>query len=788
MRRLGAGLVWIVGALVGLTAASLGAVGWGTVRASADATMRRGLDYHVFLSDLDDLVRKAGDDSLVRFDVVTARLRDGSRVSWDTLVVVADTVAFPSFRPAGFLRDQADAYNAFQRERIAVARERPEWFYRLEPFNPSIFRSRRTGDEAPALTRSSAAWSLRVRSPAEEEWDGEIRAGDVHRGNGLMGPRGTIPLRRPVRLTRRVDGRRQVCEFSPNGLDVRAYCRSEERIPQAILRMAAEPDGQGSVLAGWSDLWVDGNRVASGDSVPLSFGSLLGIDPLEPLVYGEYWEGVLSSKQWISGRMRRRSAFAPPLDFFSELGNRPTGEGPRPARTASIQLSVDAAASEELTARLRAYLDGLPLPVDFATLVVGRVPDGEILALAEVGNRRSPGRSSLLERVTPGSAVKPLLAAAVLSRRPELATLEIPARQGKVRSVLGLPAVPERRAFETDLNCAPPADGWVDLEYFLRCSDNEYAASLVMAGVWDGKRLEASSEPSSRFGLQGRTVVGFRPDMSLDGSQVPREELLRSDLSEGLGELFDVPTDPTISDAIGRSRRIWSGMTYSDGTPVDVPPELLPSESRPALLSPAHPRGTELGLLYRYAFGAWENGWTLLDLTNGFGRVVTDQRIQLGFASPPAPAGRGAGAGAGDTPGDSTADEAGKELGLRRQAWYPGFLAGLRGVAVDGTARGLAAAWRDEGLPEGVFVKTGTLAESGEAGPGDDLYLKSLLFAVGKQADAPDGRLRCGLVGGLYVRFREGPVRGALPSYQVDFARRELGRYLRAHWEEFGGC
>jgi len=774
MKRGGAGLVSIVGLLLGLTAMGLGAVGYHTILAAGDAAARPGLDYHVFLSSLDDLIREAGDASLVRFDVVTGRLGNGSRVSYDTIVVVADTAAFPSFRPGGFLRDQVEAYNAFQRERIDLAQERPEWFDRLQPHNPSVFRSRLTGEDAPGLTRSSVAWSLRVRSPAEEEWDGEIRARDVHRGNGLMGPRATIPLRRPVRLTRRVDGRNQLCEFTPSGADVRAYCRSEERIPQAILRKAAEGDGGGSILAGWSDLWVDGARVSSGDSVPLSFGSVLGIDPLEPVVFGEYWEGVLSSKQWISGGMRRRGAFSPPLDLFSELGSRPTTKGPGPSPTASVQLTVDAAASEELTARLRSYLDGLPLAVDFGILVIGRIPDGEILALAEVGDRRSRGRSNLLERVTPGSAVKPLLAAAVLSRRPELATLEVPARSGSVRSVLGLPAVPARRAFRTALNCAPPADGWVDLAYFLRCSDNEYAASLVMAGIWDGTRVTASAESSARYRLGGRTVEGIRPGLPLDDAdEVPRSALLRSDLSEGLSDLFDVPTDPTIADVVGRSRRVWAGIAYSDGTPLDVPYELLPSESRPALLSPTRPTGTSLGLLYRYAFGAWENGWTLLDLANGFGRVVTDQRIQLSFA-PRA------------DPNEDTASV--EPLGLRRHDWYPRFLRGLRDVAVDGTAGGLSSAWRRVGLPGGLYVKTGTLAEPGEAGPADDLFLKSLLFAVGREADQGDGRLRCGLVGGLYVRFREGPSRGGLPSYQVEFARRELGSYLKAHWEEFGGC
>ena len=78
MKRLGGGLVWIVGSLLALTLFGLGAVAWGTVRASGDAAMRPGLDYHTFLSSLDDLVREAGDTTLVRFDVVSERLPDGT--------------------------------------------------------------------------------------------------------------------------------------------------------------------------------------------------------------------------------------------------------------------------------------------------------------------------------------------------------------------------------------------------------------------------------------------------------------------------------------------------------------------------------------------------------------------------------------------------------------------------------------------------------------------------------------------------------------------------------------
>jgi hypothetical protein len=321
-----------------------------------------------------------------------------------------------------------------------------------------------------------------------------------------------------------------------------------------------------------------------------------------------------------------------------------------------------------------------------------------------------------------------------------------------------MPRLNPRRVFSTTLNCASPREGRIDLRFFLRCSNNEYAASLLVAGLTEG-------------GIPGSTWRGAR-EIPLQGSQVPRSVLLRSPLSEGLSALFDVPTDPAIADFRRRSRRVWDGLSFSDGTPFQVPFELLPSESRPALLAPGSPEGTDLSLLYRYAYGAWENQWTLLDLTNAFGRVVSDRRVQLKFF-----------------PSSRTAGGAGAEsLSLAAHPWYPEFMAGLRAVAVDGTARGLRAAWVDEGLPRSLLAKTGTLNEPGEATTADDLFAKSLLFAVGESSGTPGAPLTCGLVGGLYLRFQTGPESGNLPSYQVDFARDRLGSFLRDYWESFGAC
>ncbi len=379
-------LLQLVGLLLLVTAALLIWVGVRTVRASRDISVRVGLDYEAFLEAVDDLLAGGPDSALLRFDEVEERISRRRVVSFDTITILADVDAFPAFDRAGFLYDQVQAYNRFQRERLDLGRTDSDWWDRLAAFNPSIFRAYQRPGGSRGLTRTPAAWTLRVRSPFEGEWNGEIQARDVVRGLGLMSPRLAIPLGKPVSLIRPVNGRRQLCEFVPSSSDVRIYCLSEERIPQATLRLASDGRSQSWALAGWDDLWVDGRRIRSGDSVRIMDGSVLRLDPLEPVVFGDHWEGVLSSKQWINGRMRRRSDLPPPLDLFSELGTGPVGADGRVSSAASVALSVSAEASTDLTARLTEFLKSeVDLPLDFGTMVVARFAGGEIVAVSEVG-------------------------------------------------------------------------------------------------------------------------------------------------------------------------------------------------------------------------------------------------------------------------------------------------------------------------------------------------------------------------------------------------------------------
>jgi hypothetical protein len=110
-------LLRLVGVIL-LTAAGLVTwVGVETVRASGDTSVREGLDYRAFLGAVDDLVEGAGDSTLLEIRTVEEKV--GRRVlRYDSLEITADLYAFPAFQEGGFLFDQVQAYNRFQRERL----------------------------------------------------------------------------------------------------------------------------------------------------------------------------------------------------------------------------------------------------------------------------------------------------------------------------------------------------------------------------------------------------------------------------------------------------------------------------------------------------------------------------------------------------------------------------------------------------------------------------------------------------------------------------------------------
>ncbi|MEZ4417592.1 MAG: hypothetical protein R3E10_17690 [Gemmatimonadota bacterium] len=737
---------------LGATGVALLAVSVGVVRQGLARPESQGLEYATLLHAIDELVQ-AGPVAPLHFvgvDTVIA----GRRIRYDTLVVEAS--APPSLGSGGFLHGEVLRYNRFQREWIRLAKDDPAAFERIRPYNPSLFRPERRPDGSLGVTRTAAAWSRRVESPFDDEWEGAVRTVRADRDWGLSNPAVRVPLDESHRLRVKSGGRSRACEFEVGDRDARVYCLSEARTAQAVLRDVALEGGRPRLVAGWAPVAIDGVRLEPDDSLRLQAGAILRIEPLEPLTFGTLDDGVLSVPQWINGRARRRGSTIAPLDLLAAVGRSPLSPERPAALGADLVLSVDAELTAELTEELGAFARALPVGVEFGGVVLTRIPDGAVVALAETGERSEPGRSGLLQRLVPGSAIKPILAAAILSRRPELGRLEIPARSGRVTRVAGAAAVPASRGFTTELHCPAPRTGRIDLRYFLRCSNNEYAATLLTAALTGGPVTfaEAGSEPVTRGPLD-RTV--------------PRAALLRSAVTEGMDQLFEVSTDPVIVDARRRSDRIWTSLRFDDGSPVRIPYEVQPDASRPVLLASADAEETELSLLYRYAFGAWENRWNLFDLTEAFARIATDRRVRTGLAVPAAGA-------------DSI-----ESLGLTGQSWYDALLDGLEGVAETGTAAGLAERWRELGVPGVLLAKTGTLTEEDER-RGEGLYLKSLLFAVGEGEDGGALPLRCGVAGSVYLRFSDAGRGRSLPSYQVEFAAARLGRFLERHWERLGLC
>ena len=754
-------------AAMALAAAFLIYAGVAVVRGMHDPSLGAGLSYRDLASELGEALREVPADSLLRADTTSVVLA-GTATGFDTLVVVGDTTRFPSFREGGFLRDQVMLYNAFQRWRAEVGTHRAAWFDSLAPFNPSVFRTeRRKG--VTGLSRAATVYAMRLPSPFEDAWRVRVLTREPIASPGLVSRSARVLLRQDVAVPIEIDGRRHECRIERRGRVARFFCKSLLQTPQLTMRLDSALPPSGMARAGWAAFQYDGAAVRRGDSAAVVSGGLLTIKGLQPSVFTQYEPGLIASTQWVNGRARRVRSGPGVLQFLAQLGNRPATGATAAGRELSIRLSVDGALSAELTDSLAAAVAGLP--IDFASVVLADAVTGEILGIGEVGARANPDRSNLMRPLNVGSAIKPILAAAILSERPELAALEVAATDGAVESVFGLPM----GGFHSALNCGMPPGGWVNLSYFIRCSNNHYAAALVLASLSEmtsGGYMVLAPGATAPYRLGGTVYSERRPRIPRDrGGRVPRDWVVSAPIATGLLRVFDVAADPTVSDEVGRSSTLWRDLEYSSGAPVSVPWELLPEESRPALVE-RKASGSPPALLAAYGYGGWENQWTLLDLTQSFARILTDRRLSLTFA-PRTRAER------------EENDERAAPLDLARQRWYGTLVEALASVGETGTARGLNPAWRTlVGANGAIYSKTGTLAEAG-----DSLFVRTMVFGLGRDYASTRAALDCGIVGTVYFKFRRRPVEGMeLGAYHTSFATERLTPILKRHWERLGAC
>ncbi len=674
----------------------------------------------------------------------------------DSITIASTIPSAPSLRPFGFLNDEIRRYNRWQRERQKGN----------EAANPTLLRVVHAGDGAVRLTTSPPTSQRDAATGEPVRWTGDIRARDWWEGLALVGQDKLVPLDRTTRVLVADRGTTHPCDFVVQERAVSIFCASEQRIPQAILHRHSQDDDALWLIAGYDRPWVDGVRPESGDSVILHPGALLMLDPLGPLVLAKAETGLLSRSGWRSGT---RARFLTP-DDESPFGQLIRDVHVGHAGAGELQLGIDVELTSDLQRGLERFLmEWQGPPIEEAQVVVLGVPSGELLALAGIRPGGFKDRV-LFDRIAPGSAVKPLIASAILSRRPILGTLRIRASVGKLTSILGMPQIQEAQAFDSHLNCPVDASGWIDLEYFLRCSNNAYAASLLLLGLdheAPGKSVALTEAAvDAPFQLGGQQWTGKRPDVVLLGLTVPRETLLRSATAEGVAGLFDLSIDPEIVHRAGEFVDVIEpDATLTDGARSTVTTRAFSARSAPVLLAPTSPSGTSLAYLYRYAIGAWENRWNLADLTQAFSRVTSDRRVTLRVSSRPP--------GAPPVP----------PLGLAQAPWYPHLLQGLAGVAQTGTAHGLATVML-HGLPNEarLYAKTGTLAEEATTPSDDnDLYTKTLLLSLGIPGES--GALRCGVSVGIYVRFGPETKTGShLPNAAVNYSTDVLGPALRDTW------
>jgi hypothetical protein len=663
-------------------------------------------------------------------------------VTVDTLAVTADSAVEPAFAHGGFLGDQVARYNdnVVRQAVRAAAAHQPQARGRVE--TSSVFRLVWTDSGTMRLSDTANALGLAIRSPyAEGSWR-PVRTVDWHSSPALLGYDGQLAL------AAMSDSTRYRASLNGRECEVRAELRSRHLIycTSAVGTLVNRFFDVGFTTTGAGasttfaamfpyrprEVWIDG-KLEKFVNRSTTAGTLVELRATGGfLLSGADW-GTLATEQWINGRATFFNQRAGTLSFFGRAGRTPSDAVPT---ATPLTLSFDARLSNDLDRGAREFLAAHGSSLRRMVVVVMDAPTGEIRAISEPHRQSDDEPLLSFEPLLIGSAVKPIVAAAILSRQPDLANLRIATPDSLVSAISGTALVKPFRSAPN--GCS----GAVDVVQFLRCSNNQFAAELVM------RSLKANGYTRGN---------------------VPRAVLEASDIANGLAEVFDV--DAYAGRTAGRFGSYWtpSDSIVSTAAPVTQDRTLIPWESRPWLVFPKS-ETTPVDWIARWAFGGWENRWTLVGAAQAYARIVTGRNIQGTFLHANGPR------VVAPTPVEAAAAFATVREGLER-------------VALDGTAKGMTTAFRiDSARPLTVFAKTGTLNE-GEA----NTRMKALVVAVGEPADSSAGApLRCGLITVTYFEFADEWNKmsraNALPSVHLEFAREKLAPTLTRQWKRVSGC
>jgi hypothetical protein len=844
-----------------LTVAGFVALGAALPRYTLSSTARRALTYDTLFADLHDALIDEPDRPLrrairaVQVDALVPTTAGYAIITFDTLAISPEST-YPSLLPGGFLHDEVDRFNAYQRERLdAIRRGRLSGGsvrdLRAEE-NPSMFRTeiRATDDgrgdrDTVVLAERAVPYALRVPSPFDAARLVAVTTREWSRSLGWISARGA----QPVAESGRIPGE-PPCPFRTAKDSVYIECTAPgSPFRQLVLRFPDKLGETGTATLFTSERTLyDGAQLPRRRSVPIGTGGMFqfhsaalasGRSRPEPVILEWTLAGTLGGTQWINGRIRWQPSVSHTSPFVKQLasaagfGASAELEGGR-----NIPLSLDESFTDELQLALEEFAGCAPAArahgcvvpnasgnrsrgsvrretprvvgrhgadIAFATIVIASAKTGEILGVAEYGPPATSGGSWILRPVNVGSAIKPVLAAAVLMRRPELATLEIRNDGPTMYDIWG---VPLDKGFEAGSACP---FGWIGLREFLSCSSNRYSAALVAAALQPAANLVTvwDEVPGSTYRLRGQTHTG-RPHLPLDPRRLIRPDTMNaSALSAGLFDLDSLNTSLELASQLGREGRdssVWEHLRDDRQTPVRVPLGLWPEQSRLALTRGNRYAG--LRQLAMFAVGASENRMTTLDLTQAFARLLTDRRLALTFV-PRLP-----------YVSANQIQASFQPLGLSKTSWYSTLIGGLRDVGLTGTAKGTQDAVTHR-LSASLFFygKSGTLNAqphvrilrrvdstmvNGELVVRPLAFVdtvvppvvaKVLLFGLGVRegrartpADSATAgaAIKCGVVGTIYFRLHNNPQH--VESLATEFANERLWLVLRKHWPRLKVC
>jgi hypothetical protein len=342
---------------------------------------------------------------------------------------------------------------------------------------------KRSTPRTASIGRWTTPYDLRVPSPFDAARLVAVTTREWSRNIGWISGKGT----QSVRGNGRIPGV-PACPFRSVKDSVYVECTAPgSPFAQLVLRFPDRLGETGTATLFTSERTLyDGKQLPARQTVPIGTGGMFQLHSRalsggrrvrpEPVILEWTLAGTLGGTQWINGRIRwqpsvsRTSPFVRQLASAAGFGASVELEGGR-----NIPISLDETLTDELQAELDDFAGNGKLAkggrvqagdLAFATIVLASAKTGEVLGVAEYGPPSAGGGSWLLKPVNVGSAIKPVLAAAALSQRPELGSLEVKNDGATMYDVWG---VPLGKAFESGASCPL---GWIGLRQFLSCSSN----------------------------------------------------------------------------------------------------------------------------------------------------------------------------------------------------------------------------------------------------------------------------------------------------------------------------